>query len=113
MTSPAQLAGLIRAGQITVMQATPSLWQVLAEHAPDALCGLRVLVGGEALPPGLARTLAALTGPGGGVTNLYGPTETTIWSTASPVSGERVTIGGPVANTQAYVLGPGLAGRVS
>ena len=108
VTSPAQLAGLIRAGQITVMQATPSLWQVLAEHAPDALCGLRVLVGGEALPPGLARTLAALTGPGGGVTNLYGPTETTIWSTASPVSGERVTIGGPVANTQAYVLGPAL-----
>ena len=108
MTSPAQLAGLIRAGQITVMQATPSLWQVLAEHAPDALCGLRVLVGGEALPPGLARTLAALTGPGGGVTNLYGPTETTIWSTASPVSGERVTIGGPVAITQAYVLGPAL-----
>ncbi|MFD9410730.1 amino acid adenylation domain-containing protein [Streptomyces sp. NPDC059989] len=101
----AALAALIRDSSATIVQATPSLWHALAE-ADGVPAGLRVLVGGEALPAPLARTLAE---GGRSVTNLYGPTETTIWSTAAPVpaSGE-VSIGDPVANTRVYVLDAGL-----
>jgi amino acid adenylation domain-containing protein len=112
VTDPAELGGLLRAEEVTVMQATPALWQGLAEDDPEAVAGLRVLVGGEELPPRLAATLSTLAGQRaadggtfrGTVTNLYGPTETTVWSTAAPVTGKRVTIGRPVANTGAYVL---------
>ncbi|MEV7548727.1 amino acid adenylation domain-containing protein [Amycolatopsis sp. NPDC089917] len=101
---PLRLSALLDRERITAMQATPSLWQALAESAPLALRGVRALVGGEALPPALARTLSATTA---GVTNLYGPTETTIWSTAHGISlagADRPLIGRPLHNTHAYVL---------
>src|SRR5206468_4108286 len=47
---PPELARLRGAEQATIMQATPSLWQALATQAPQTLRGMRVLVGGEALP---------------------------------------------------------------
>ncbi|MFF5983015.1 amino acid adenylation domain-containing protein [Streptomyces olindensis] len=102
---PAALAALIEESGATIVQATPSLWQALVE-AGTVPAGVRVLVGGEALPAPLARTLAE---GGRSVTNLYGPTETTIWSTAAQVdaSGE-VSIGAPIANTRVYVLDAGL-----
>src|SRR5690606_20833027 len=82
--------------------ATPQHWRALAADRPEALHGLRALVGGEALPRDLAERMAARTAH---TTNLYGPTETTIWSTASPVRpGEPVDIGTPIANTGVYVL---------
>ncbi|WP_410664996.1 amino acid adenylation domain-containing protein [Amycolatopsis sp. lyj-84] len=101
---PARLSALLGRERITAMQATPSLWQALAESAPLALRGVRALVGGEALPPSLARTLSATTA---GVTNVYGPTETTIWSTAHEIDlagADRPLIGRPLHNTHAYVL---------
>ncbi|WP_143664381.1 amino acid adenylation domain-containing protein, partial [Streptomyces sp. NRRL B-24572] len=100
----AALAALVGASGATVMQATPSLWHALVE-ADGVPAGLRVLIGGEAVPPALAGSLAS----GRSVTNLYGPTETTIWSTAADLdaSGE-VTIGRPIANTRVYVLDAGL-----
>ncbi|MFD9410729.1 amino acid adenylation domain-containing protein [Streptomyces sp. NPDC059989] len=100
-----ELARLLRESGASVMQATPSLWHALTEAGPLP-AGLRVLVGGEALPAELARTLAA---DGRSVTNLYGPTETTIWSTSAtvPASGD-VSIGRPIANTRLYVLDAGL-----
>ena len=98
----AALAALIAASGATVVQATPSLWQELVVQAPEVLRGLRVLVGGEALPAALA---AALCDAGCEVTNLYGPTETTIWSTASAMDGSGQTpIGRPIWNTAVYVL---------
>nr|WP_271413605.1 non-ribosomal peptide synthetase [Streptomyces lienomycini] len=98
---PSALLDLVSAQGITVMQATPSLWQALVSHDPAPLRGLRILTGGEALPERLASDLAGL----GDVLNLYGPTETTIWSTASRETGERVPrIGTPIDNTRAYVL---------
>ncbi|PSK98146.1 non-ribosomal peptide synthase protein (TIGR01720 family)/amino acid adenylation domain-containing protein [Murinocardiopsis flavida] len=98
---PAALAAQITAAGTTVMQATPTLWQALTETAPEALRGLRILVGGEALPPALAATLSGL----GATTNLYGPTETTIWSTAAPVDPDApASIGRPIANTRVHVL---------
>ncbi|WP_329542010.1 non-ribosomal peptide synthase/polyketide synthase [Streptomyces sp. NBC_01358] len=96
------LGALIRHTGATVMQATPSLWHALAAEDATALTGLRVLVGGEALPTELARTL---TGHAVSVTNLYGPTETTVWSTAAAVTADAaVSIGRPVLNTRVYVL---------
>ncbi|GAB3214056.1 non-ribosomal peptide synthetase [Marinactinospora endophytica] len=99
---PRALADLAQTEQATIMQATPTLWRALAEEDPGAVRGLRVLVGGEALPPDLAETLA---GGAASVTNLYGPTETTIWSTAAPVrAGTPVRIGTPIAGTAVRVL---------
>ncbi|MBE1535922.1 non-ribosomal peptide synthetase [Actinomadura algeriensis] len=91
---PARLAGLLR--DATVVQGTPSL---LGTLDPAALEGLRVLVGGETLPPALA---ASLAGTAALATNMYGPTEATIWATAAdlPASG----IGVPFRNTRAHVL---------
>ncbi|MCW8103605.1 non-ribosomal peptide synthetase, partial [Streptomyces tauricus] len=101
---PRALAELIDRAGISVMQATPSLWAALVDEHATALAGLRVLVGGEALPADLA---ASLTRHAVSVTNVYGPTETTIWSTAGAVgagSARRGSIGRPVANTRVYVL---------
>ncbi|MBK3606922.1 amino acid adenylation domain-containing protein, partial [Streptomyces sp. MBT54] len=102
VTDPFALAGLIRSTAPTVMQATPSLWRVLADADPDALGGLRALSGGEPLPADLAETL---TRHANGLVNLYGPTETTIWSTAAVLDhGEPPHVGRPVRRTRAYVL---------
>ncbi|KUO06366.1 non-ribosomal peptide synthetase [Streptomyces sp. DSM 15324] len=98
---PSALLELVSGQGITVMQATPALWQALVSHDPAPLRGLRILTGGEALPERLAAALAGL----GEVVNLYGPTETTIWSTASRETGARSPlIGTPIDNTRAYVL---------
>ncbi|MFF9027203.1 amino acid adenylation domain-containing protein [Streptomyces iakyrus] len=98
---PSALLEWVSTQGITVMQATPSLWRTLVAHDPAPLRGLRVLTGGEALPERLAADLAGL----GEVLNLYGPTETTIWSTASRETGTLPPlIGTPIDNTRAYVL---------
>ncbi|HEY0495057.1 MAG TPA: amino acid adenylation domain-containing protein [Kutzneria sp.] len=103
---PAALTSLIATEGVTVMQATPSLWQALVSSHPERLRGLRMLVGGEALPAVLAEKMAALTTS---VVNLYGPTETTIWSTASAVTDGSPTIGKPLRNQEVRVLGDTLA----
>ncbi|GAA4896922.1 hypothetical protein GCM10023237_14280 [Streptomyces coeruleoprunus] len=103
---PWALRGLIRSTGATVVHATPSLWRGLVADAGDALdwTGVRVLIGAEALPDELARTLLDRAGS---LTNLYGPTETTVWSTArhlvpaDAASGRTLSsIGGPIGNTQ-------------
>ncbi|MET8546806.1 amino acid adenylation domain-containing protein, partial [Kitasatospora sp. NPDC004799] len=114
---PAALAASLDRDGITIMQATPALWQELVLHRPESVRGLRVLIGGEAVPPALADALAAGAAE---VTNLYGPTETTIWSTAAALTGDGVvTLGRPIRNTRAYVLDdalrpvpPGVAGEL-
>ncbi|MEV4346671.1 amino acid adenylation domain-containing protein [Actinoplanes sp. NPDC049596] len=100
---PEVLADLVAATGATVVQATPTLWRALTDvpGGTSAVAGLRVLVGGEALPPDLA---VALRATAASVTNLYGPTETTIWSTSSPIVGDTVSVGRPIWNTRAYVL---------
>ena len=86
----------------TVMQATPATWQLLLEAGWQGDASLRVLCGGEAMEARLAQELAARSRE---LWNLYGPTETTIWSSVSKVDGRSpVTIGVPIANTQLYVL---------
>lgn len=87
----------------TVMQATPSLWWLLLEAGWQGSSALTMLCGGEALPPELARRLLS---QGGELWNLYGPTETTIWSSIYHVrsSDAPILIGQPLPNTQMYLL---------
>ncbi|HJP74822.1 MAG TPA: amino acid adenylation domain-containing protein [Pseudonocardiaceae bacterium] len=108
VSDPAGLVALARRHDVTFVQATPAFWQMLLMHEPEAAKGLRVLVGGEALPVQLADALA---GQASDVTNVYGPTETTIWSTTAPVEAGAgvVSIGTPIGNTQVYVLDSGLS----
>ncbi|MFE0605853.1 amino acid adenylation domain-containing protein [Streptomyces sp. NPDC058892] len=102
VTDPSAVVEALRRHDVTVVQATPAFWQILAIHEPAAAKGLRVLVGGEALPARLAESLADHAVE---VLNVYGPTETTIWSTMAPVTpGAGVAIGAPIGNTQVYVL---------
>ena len=96
------LARLERSGA-TLMQATPMTWRLLLAAGFRSRPGFRMLCGGEALPRELAMTL--LEG-GGELWNLYGPTETTIWSSVDRVRADDavVTIGRPIANTQFYIV---------
>jgi amino acid adenylation domain-containing protein len=104
---PEILAGLLEREDISVMQATPATWRMIIDSGWQGRPGLRVLCGGEALPPGLATELLARVGE---LWNMYGPTETTIWSTVKRMApGARITIGGPIDNTTVYVLDDGLA----
>lgn len=93
-------------GDITVMQATPATWQLLLDAGWTGTPGLKVLCGGEALSRELATALAARVGS---LWNMYGPTETTIWSSVSEVDPALpITLGDPIANTEFHVLGPAL-----
>ncbi len=97
------LLRLLRGHAVTVMQATPVTWQMLLAAGWRADPPLKMLCGGEALSRNLADRLLA---HGGELWNLYGPTETTIWSSALRVVPGKgpVPIGPPIANTQFHVL---------
>ncbi len=99
---PRLLAALIEESGATVMQATPTTWRMLLDFGWRARPGFRALCGGEALPVALAEELI---GCGIELWNMYGPTETTIWSTVAPVhAGEPLTIGRPIGNTSLFIL---------
>jgi nonribosomal peptide synthetase DhbF len=85
----------------TVMQATPATWRMLFESGWKGDRRLKVLCGGEAMDRDLAARLVSTCGS---VWNMYGPTETTIWSSLARIESDEVTIGRPVANTRMYVL---------
>jgi amino acid adenylation domain-containing protein len=98
-----KLQALLRDSGASVMQATPTTWRMLIDDGWQPPSSFKVLCGGETLPADLARDLS--TG-GAQVWNLYGPTETTIWSSVAEIDAAApvVTIGRPLANTQAYIL---------
>jgi amino acid adenylation domain-containing protein len=88
----------------TVMQATPALWQMLISAGWEGDSRLTALCGGEALTPQLAGMLIPKVNA---LWNMYGPTETTIWSSALHIeeaSGTTIPIGGPIQNTTFHVL---------
>jgi amino acid adenylation domain-containing protein len=111
------LAALIATSGATAMQGTPATWRLLLAGGWRGHEGLAILCGGEALPPELAERLHAR---GAVLWNLYGPTETTIWSTAARIEeAGQVTAGRPIDNTHIYVvdqafnvLPPGVPGEV-
>ncbi|MDX3854760.1 amino acid adenylation domain-containing protein [Streptomyces sp. AK02-01A] len=92
---------------VSHIQATPTGWAMLLDAGFDAPA-VTALTGGEALPLTLAQRLRPRAGR---LLNVYGPTETTIWSTADEVGPDpdRVTIGRPLANTRIRVLDEHLA----
>jgi amino acid adenylation domain-containing protein len=101
---PRRIAERVRALRPDLAQATPTLWRALCA---EGLSGpLRILVGGERLAPDLVAPLTAL----GPVSNVYGPTETTIWSTLQDVGPDQPSslIGRPLPGERAYVLDPAL-----
>ncbi|CAG0933466.1 nonribosomal peptide synthetase DhbF [Thermoflexales bacterium] len=103
ITDGPRLAARLSDSGATLMQATPTLWQLLLETDWPGHPHLHALCGGEGFPRDLANRLLEKVAA---VWNMYGPTETTIWSTMGLVSpgAEAVSIGRPIANTQIYLL---------
>ena len=101
-----QLIAHLDAYGVDIMQATPATWRLLINTSWSGQSGLKILCGGEALDLELAKKLINC---GKEVWNVYGPTETTIWSSALELSSEHlasnaIPIGHPIDNTQFYVL---------
>ncbi|WP_291982179.1 MupA/Atu3671 family FMN-dependent luciferase-like monooxygenase [Luteitalea sp.] len=101
------IAAQIGRHHVTHLQCTPSMAGMIVsnDRSRDALRSLRtVCVGGEAFPPALATELQRLVP--GDVHNMYGPTETTIWSSMHTLDGTAgpVPLGTPLANNELYVL---------
>jgi amino acid adenylation domain-containing protein len=87
----------------TIVQATPTTWQMLVDAGWKGSEQLKIVCGGEALPRGLAEELLVR---GSCLWHMYGPTETTVWSSVielHPGDGSP-PLGGPIANTRLYVL---------
>lgn len=105
---PAMLITCITEIKPTIMQATPTTWQMLLNEGWHGSPALKILCGGEALPNELAAELAKNNKS---LWNMYGPTETTIWSAALKIEPSKhlspngyALIGGPIANTSFYIL---------
>ena len=99
---PAILSDLIGRTGITLAQATPTTWRMLASSNWKGGPKLKLLCGGEPMPADLADKLLSRCGS---LWNVYGPTETTIWSTAIELKKDRpISIGRPIANTQVYIV---------
>jgi len=101
-----QLLTELNKSGITVMQATPVTWQLLLAAGWQGNDRLKIICGGEALSTQLS---AQLVSKSKSLWNVYGPTETTIWSTAyhvkmAPTTDATELIGCPISNTQIYIL---------
>ncbi len=98
-----RLKGLIASTGATLMQATPAGWRLLLEAGFCAGPGFKMMSGGEGLPRELANRL--LQG-GAELWNMYGPTETTIWSSCSRIlpGDGPIGVGSPIDNTQFHIL---------
>jgi amino acid adenylation domain-containing protein len=96
------LLEIIKREKINVMQATPYTWRIMLEAGWKSE-KIKVICGGEALPVDLAQRILerALS-----LWNVYGPTETTIWSTIKQITAQDVviSIGKPIDNTSIYIL---------
>ncbi|MFV2949381.1 amino acid adenylation domain-containing protein [Pseudomonas japonica] len=100
---PQALLQVIAEQGVSVIQATPSSWRMILDAAPaDALKGKTILCGGEALSAELAQRLIDQAGH---VWNVYGPTETTIWSARHYLTrSDDVWLGKPLANTTLHIV---------
>lgn len=96
------LQSLMQQHHVTVFQATPATWRLLLAAGWKGNPHLKALCGGEALPSDLAASLLPRCAE---LWNMYGPTETTIWSTCARItSAENIHIGRPIDNTELYIL---------
>lgn len=100
--SAAKLVKLITHFNINLMQGTPSLWKMLKEIDWIPAHKIKILCGGEALPKNIVEWFLTLPAE---IWNMYGPTETTIWSSLAKITdAENITIGKPIYNTSMYIL---------
>lgn len=96
------LLSLIKRHQATLMQATPATWKMLLNSGWNEKLPIRILCGGEALSQQLATQLLNFSNE---LWNMYGPTETTIWSSVQQIkNGKEITIGTPIHATQFYIV---------
>jgi amino acid adenylation domain-containing protein/thioester reductase-like protein len=106
VNDPSLLLDLIERYDVQILQATPSRMKIILNDSNDTavLNKLEViLVGGEAFPEALLRDLKKVTQAE--IYNMYGPTETTIWSTTKRLDNtDLINIGRPIANTRIYIL---------
>jgi amino acid adenylation domain-containing protein len=104
--NPKLMAKLIQENKIDMIQLTPSRMQLLSNHDKSLSCLKNVkeiMIGGESFPLSLLKTLQENTTAK--IYNMYGPTETTIWSTVSDLTNkDRVDIGQPIKNTEIYIV---------
>ncbi|HEU4837373.1 MAG TPA: amino acid adenylation domain-containing protein, partial [Pyrinomonadaceae bacterium] len=102
-TDGARLCRELEQKEITAMQGTPATWRLLLAGGWEETTKIRIFCGGEALNTELARELSPRSKE---FWNLYGPTETTIWSLIWNVApdAEQILIGQPIANTDVYVV---------
>jgi acyl-coenzyme A synthetase/AMP-(fatty) acid ligase/acyl carrier protein len=103
-SDPGALLRVFRQQQPHTMQATPATWQMLLESGFEGHSSMTLLCGGEALSGELA---GKLLNKCGSLWNMYGPTETTIWSCVHQVTRSEkacIPIGRPIANTEIYIL---------
>ncbi len=102
-TDARQLQTLIDEQAITMMQATPATWRLLLGARWSGSPELTALCGGEAMPADVAERLRPLVAK---LWNMYGPTETTIWSSCKPIEPRQstITIGPPIANTRFCIM---------
>ena len=98
-----ELFNMLGRNNVTIMQATPSTWRMMLETDWKNKLSIKALCGGEALPKDLA---AELLNKCGELWNMYGPTETTIWSAIKHITNteQPITIGRPINNTKIYIL---------
>lgn len=110
------LIELIKRTRPAFIQATPEMWMLLLDHGKDLFRQTVALCGGGDLPPMLAVRLAENTLA---AYNMYGATETTIWSVMARIEPGEVVIGKPIGNTYSYILNyagelvpPGVVGEL-
>ncbi|MCX4713014.1 amino acid adenylation domain-containing protein [Streptomyces griseus] len=95
------LVDLVVSSGVSVVQATPSLWREILGVAGDRLKHVHAMLGGEPFSDEMAGTLVESLAS---VWNGYGPTEASVYATATAISGPDVTIGRPLVNTRVFVL---------
>ncbi|MEN3329687.1 MAG: hypothetical protein V7638_4494, partial [Acidobacteriota bacterium] len=107
VTDPLALRRLLDRVEVSMMQATPATWEMLLDAGWEPKPSFNLLCGGEAMKPELWQRFMRMDCR---VWNLYGPTETTIWSTLTELNAANGlnVIGRPIANTRAYVCDPWL-----
>lgn len=94
------LSQTINDKNITIMQATPTTWEMLFNTNWNNESKIKILCGGEPLTQSLAKRILK---SGSKAWNLYGPTETTIWSSTWEITNMNISIGKPINNTRFYI----------
>lgn len=97
------LLELVKSEKINFLQATPTTWSMLLDSGWSEKLPIKALCGGEAMPADLAKELLTKCDT---LWNVYGPTETTIWSSLKQIKSDKklITIGKPIGNTQIYII---------